>query len=430
MLTGHSRKMDVNEYCLSFLAFFSILLPCVTVCGKPVSEDDTRSAYESMELFTEALLHIKKQYVEEKTYEDIIHAALRGMLKALDSHSSFMAPEEYKAMQDETAGKFSGIGIRIGFRNNILTVIAPIEDTPAFRAGLQPGDRIVEIEGVSTRDITIKEAVKKLRGPKKTRVTMTIQRIDGEGSREVEIERDNIYVPSIKGARMITDSIGYIRITQFTKPTSTLLQNALDELTDDGLNALVLDLRSNPGGLLESAIDVSRTFLRRRQLIVTTKGREGVHNKTVSQVFVDGQYLDLPVAILINRGTASASEIVAGALRDHQRAVLVGETTFGKGSVQSIIRLKQSNGKSAVRLTTARYYTPSGREIHEKGIEPDILVVVTPKEWRNIQIRRAHIENPDHFDFTDEDRKKYSHVVDLPLQRAVDVLHAVNIFEK
>lgn len=417
----------IRRFFLLFLVASTSLLSCLTVYGKPAAEDDP---YESIELLTEALLRIKHQYVEERTYEDIIHGALNGMLKSLDSHSSFMAPDEYEAMQEETSGKFSGIGIHIGLRNRVLTVIAPIEDTPAFRAGLQTGDRIVEIEGKSTQGISLREAVKKIRGTKGTKVTITIRRESAEGPKEVEITRDDIKVPSVKGARMITDEIGYIRITQFAKPTSVLLQEALDELMGKGLHALVLDLRSNPGGLLQSAIDVSEKFLKKRQLIVTTKGRKGVYDEVPSKASGDFHYVDIPIAILVNGGTASASEIVAGALRDHKRAVLIGATTFGKGSVQSVIRLSPFNGESAIRFTTARYYTPSGREIHEKGLEPDIPVYVAPAEWRKIRIRRAHMENPDHFDFTEEEKEKFINVVDRQLQRAVDVLQAVKFFEK
>jgi len=389
-------------------------------------ENDRESAYTEIELLTEVILHIRKYYVEEKSYKDITYGALHGMLRSLDPYSDFLEPEAYGEIQEGTSGKFSGIGIHIGIRDGVLTVIAPIEDTPAFRAGLQSGDRIVEIDGEKTVGITLREAVKKLRGPKEEKVKVTIRRKNDEGPVAVEIIRDNIEVPSIKGARLIGDGIGYIRITQFAAPTADSLEEALAELLGDGMKVLVLDLRSNPGGLLRSAIEVCQKFLKKGQLIVTTKGRDGVRDRVENVARGSHHYVDFLMAVLINAGSASASEIVAGALQDHNRAVLVGETTFGKGSVQSVIRL-DPNKKCAVRLTVARYCTPNGREIHDKGIEPDIQVSVLPEEWRKVQIRRAHVENPDHF--SDEEQASYSDVVDYQLQRAVDLLDAIRIFK-
>lgn len=390
-------------------------------------EETTDQAYEEIERLTEVLLHIRKHYVEEQTYESIISGALQGMLQSLDPHSCFLEPDAFHDIQHETAGKFSGIGIHIGLKAGILTIIAPIEDTPGFRAGLQSGDRIVEIDGEKTQGITLRDAVKKLRGPKGTRVTLKIHRLHEDELREVEIIRDDIEVPSVKGDRIISDGIGYVRITQFAEPTACYLQEALDKLTKAGMDALVLDLRSNPGGLLRSAIEVSQKFLKKGKLIVTTKGRKGVHDPVAEKAYGDYHCVDLPMAVLVNGGTASASEIVAGALQDHKRAVIIGDTTFGKGSVQSVIRLKY-DVESAIRLTIAYYYTPNGRKIHEKGIEPDIRVCVSPKEWQRIQAWRAQIESPDHF--SAEDKERYQDVIDYQLQRAIDLLKAVKIFKK
>jgi len=389
--------------------------------------DDREAAYDNIELLAEIMLHIRRHYVEEKTYKEITYGALHGMLRTLDAHSDFLEPEAYSDMQDDTAGKFSGIGIHIGIRDDALTVIAPIEDTPAFRAGLQSGDRIIEIEGVKTQGITLREAVKNLRGKKGTTVTMTVRSLHEPDPKEVSIVRDDITVPNVKGSRMLRDGVGYMRITQFAAPTGQLLQKALDELAAEGMEALVLDLRSNPGGLLKAAIDVAQKFLEPAQLIVSTKGRPGVHDEVQNKATGDYHNVDLPLAVLVNGGSASASEIVAGALQDHKRAIILGDTTFGKGSVQSVIRLFPS-GESAIRLTTALYYTPGGRQIHDKGIEPDIRVYISPLEWRQVQIRRAHVENPDHF--TEEEKAEYKDAVDHQLERAIDVLQAVRIFTR
>jgi len=387
------------------------------------SADD--SPYAQLEIFTESLLHIKKRYVDEKTYKEIIYGALHGMLEKLDQHSAFLEREEYSELQDDTAGKFSGIGIHIGIKNGVLTIIAPIEDTPGFRAGLQSGDAIVEIDGQKTAGITLREAVKRMRGPKGTRVTLTIRRQDEEMARKVEIIRDDIVVPSVKGARIIADGVGYVRVTQFTEPTAEHLRQAITNLLTQKMEALVLDLRSNPGGLLKSAIEVAQLFLRKDDLIVTTRGRKGVTEEVQTRAGGQWHFVDFPMVVLVNGGSASASEIVAGALRDNRRAILLGTTTFGKGSVQSLIPLS-SDQKSALRLTVARYYTPNGRQIHEKGIDPDIPVYVTPEEWRKVQIRRAHLENPEIF--SEEEKKQYAEVVDRQLQRAVDLLQALKIF--
>lgn len=390
------------------------------------TSDDNEAAYDNMELLTQVMLHVKKHYYKEKTLEEITHGALHGLLRGLDEHSAFLAPQAYEEMKDDTSGTFSGIGIHIGMRDGLLTVIAPIEDTPAFRAGLQAGDRIVKIDDKSTMGITLRDAVKKLRGPKGDPVKMTVRRADEENLIDIEIVRDEITMPSVKGTRVIRDGVGYVRITQFAKPTVALLDEALAELKSKGMDALVLDLRNNPGGLLKAAIAMSDRFLDKEQVIVSTKGRLGVKGE-IKYASSGASVTDVPMVVLINIGSASASEIVAGALQDNKRAVLVGDATFGKGSVQSVIRLKP-NGESAIRLTTALYYTPNGRQIHGVGIDPDIPVYVSPKQWRRTQIKRAHVENPKLY--SAEEKAEYADANDRALLRAVDLLLAMKIVGK
>ena len=283
-------------------------------------------------------------------------------------------------MKDDTAGEFGGLGIVISIKDGVLTIVAPMEDTPGFKAGLLSGDKIIEIDNASTDGLQLPEAVKKLRGPPGSKVTIKILRPKTQEVRTVEIVRAKINVPSVKDVKMLEEGIGYLRIVQFNEPTANALQDALDKLTKEGLQGLIVDLRNNPGGLLTSAIEVSEKFLRRGDLIVYTQGR----NEKPQQTFrVKGRYhyLQFPMVILVNGGSASASEIMAGALQDHQRAILVGEKTFGKGSVQSVLPLDDG---SAIRLTTAKYYTPSKRVINEHGIEPDIVVPMSPEDWRKL----------------------------------------------
>lgn len=385
------------------------------------AEDEKRSAYQYISLFTHVLEQIRANYVEpeQTSYKDLIYKALHGMLRGLDPHSEFMEPEEYKDMRDDTSGQFGGLGIVISIRDGILTIVAPMEDTPGYRAGLMAGDRIIEIEGESTEGISLPDAVHKLRGEPGTQVTIRIFRPRTQEIKEVTITRAKIKVPSIKDVRMVEDGIGYLRITQFNQPVGAALDRALDELREQGLKALIIDLRNNPGGLLSSAVQVSQRFLPRGALIVTTEGR----NNRVLQTFRSRglrHLVDLPLAVLINGGSASASEIVAGALKDHRRAVLVGEKSFGKGSVQTVIPLSEG---SAIRLTTAHYYTPSHRRIQDRGIEPDIVVPVSAEEWQRLQLQRTRPKD-------ERLPESEPEVPDRQLERAVSVLKGVLLFEQ
>jgi carboxyl-terminal processing protease len=398
----------------------------VDVEALPLHEAELDLAIPEIELFTEALLHVRKHYVNEKTYQEIVSGALHGMLGELDAHSSFLEPRDYEDMQDDTSGKFSGIGIHIGVRGGNPIVIAPIEGTPAFRAGLQSGDRILKINGETITDLSLRDSVNRLRGETGTEVILTIQGHGDDEPREVPIIRESIIVPSVKGASLVRDNIGYVRITQFSAPTDRLLKEAIAKLMEEGMDGLVLDLRGNPGGLLKSAVKVSSMFLPKGEVIVTTKGRPDVYGDRSNHSAGPLHLTEFPMAILVNGGSASASEIVAGALQDHGRAVLVGSTTYGKASVQSVIPLGKDK-EEALRLTIARYYTPNGKEIHGVGIEPDISVHMKPSDWKRVQIRRSHLETP--LLFEDDVKDKFKDAEDHVLNRALDLLLAVKIFK-
>ncbi len=338
-------------------------------------EEPKPDTYNKLKVFSEILSLIESNYVEPVGSNTMIEGAIKGMVKSLDPHTNYLPPASYKEMQVETTGKFGGLGIEISIRDGVLTVVSPIEETPAFRVGIKSGDKIIKIEDESTLDMTLQDAVSRLRGETGSPVTITIFRESFKAPKEFTIVRDIIKVRSVV-KKLYKKDIGYIKIRSFSKNTSTDLDKALADLGKEGITKLILDLRNNPGGLLNQAVEVTDRFLNRENLIVYTKGRSDEQNmRFTSHDKVAG--VTYPLIIMVNGGSASASEIVAGALQDLNRAVILGTQTFGKGSVQTIIPL--SDG-SALRLTTARYYTPSGRVIQENGIEPDIIVERTPVE--------------------------------------------------
>lgn len=350
-------------------------------------DKDKDSPYKNIELLTSVMEIIRKDYVdgEKLTYQDLTYAALKGMLNGLDPHSQFMEPVSFEEMKQETGGQFGGIGVVIGSKDGVITVISPMEDTPGFKAGLMPGDRIIRIEGKSTEKISLPDVVKQLRGTPGTKVTLTILRPKSREVKDLTIVRATIKVDSVKDAKLISDKIGYVRITQFNEPTSDELEKALLKLEKEGMTGLVMDLRNNPGGLLESAVDVAGKFLAKGDLVVFTEGRNP-SVKNLYKVRENRTHPKYPIAVLINEGSASGSEIVAGALQDTKRAIIVGETSFGKGSVQSVLPLRDG---SAIRLTTAKYYTPSKKVIHEHGITPDIIVPLSEEDWNSIVQQRG-----------------------------------------
>ena len=329
----------------------------------------TQDTYESLEAFSNVLNLVQENYVEEVDSQKAIEGAIRGMLNTLDPHSSYMKPDDFKELQVETQGSFTGIGIEITMKDNILTVVSPIEGTPAFAKGLKAGDKIVKIGDEMTQDMSLMEAVKRLRGPKGSEVTISIHRKGWADIKEITLVRDIIPIHSVK-SRLLEPGCPYIRIINFQAQTTADFKKALADLEKQGkVKGLIVDLRNNPGGLLDQSVKIADIFID-DGVIVSTKGRIKEQNSVFYARDNNPKYT-FPLVVLVNEGSASASEIVAGALQDHKKAVIIGAQTFGKGSVQTIIPMDSGAG---LRLTTARYYTPSGRSIQATGITPDVIV--------------------------------------------------------
>lgn len=401
-----------------------------------------KNIYKGIRTFNEVFDMVQKNYVDDVESQTLIQGAINGMVKSLDPHSTFMTPELYKELEVETQGSFGGIGIEITILKDVLTIVSPIEDTPAFVAGLKSGDQILRIDGKSTKDITIMEAVKKLRGPKDTKVTVTIMREKMSAPKDIVLTRAIIQIKSVKFKTF--EDVGYIRIAAFQERTVDDLIKALKDVTKkiNPMKGLVLDLRNDPGGLLNQAIEVSDVFLK-SGTIVSTRGRtKNMETKAVAKD--NGNEITCPIVVLVNEGTASAAEIVAGALQDNGRALIVGTQTFGKASVQTVIPLEDG---SALKLTTARYYTPKGRSIQAEGIKPDIVVkYIKPKEdaennaWWEDRVKekdlKGHIkptkEDGTQIDETKtpEDKDSSDLVNDNQLKTAIDILKGWDILKK
>ncbi|MFH1767752.1 MAG: S41 family peptidase [Candidatus Omnitrophota bacterium] len=396
-----------------FLVIFVVFISAMIVgFAKAEQKEDI---YKNLDLFGEALAIIQTKYVEEKSSQDLIHGALEGLLMSLDSYSQFLDPEGYKELLVETEGKFGGLGIEITMRDGLLTIVSPLEDSPAWYAGIKAGDIIVKIDGKVTKGITLHQAVAKLRGKPGTEVVLTVLRDDEDRKiEEVKITRDIIKIKDIKRAVILENGVGYIRLSEFRESTAKDLGKALKSLDKQGMKALILDLRNNPGGLLNSATDVSSYFLKNNDLIVYTKSKDGREVRFEAS-FTPEKYLDAPMVILINKGSASGSEIVAAALRENNRAILLGEKSFGKGSVQTVVPL--SDG-SAMRLTTAKYYTPLGTSIHDKGIIPDIVV-----EKKEVKPDKEE----DIFEEIKEGDKEFNYKQDYQIVRALDLIRGLMI---
>ena len=423
-----------------FLIIFSLFVTTLGFLPNNVSEaqSNRQETYKQLNLFGDVFQRVQEQYVEEVTDKELIESAISGMLQSLDPHSSYLSAESYKDMQVKTKGTFGGLGIEITMEDGVVKVVSPIDETPAALAGMQSGDLIIGINGESIRGLSINDAVSQLRGPIGSNVTITVVRNKQEPF-ELVIKRDIIKIRSVR--HNIINNVGYVRLTTFSETTTEGMKSSIKKIQGElgkNFQGLILDLRNNPGGLLNQSISVSDSFLDRGE-IVSTKGRK---NGDTSRVFAKkGDVINgKPLVVLINSGSASASEIVAGALKDHSRAIIIGTRSFGKGSVQSIIPLP---GNGAMRLTTARYYTPSGVSIQAKGIEPDIQVEagVTNIKEKDTKIRREENlrgaldkkESKTNGDLKNKEEpltKVEKLMQDNQVSRAVDLIRGINLYSK
>jgi carboxyl-terminal processing protease len=437
MLKIQKRKFIALVLVLMLAGTF-VLLTTGILIGQEVSSSRS-DTYQDLKAFTQALELVKRNYVENPDSRELIEGAIKGMVAGLDPHSSYMTERAYKEMSLDIKGEFQGVGIQIGIKNNLLTIIAPIEGTPGDRAGLAAGDKILKINEEWTKDMAIDQAVDKMRGPKNTQVRLLIQREGWDKPKEFKITRDTIKVQSVK-SKMLEDGIGYVKIIQFQGQTGAELEKALKGLEAKGIKKLVLDMRNNPGGILDASVDVSGKFLSKDSLVVYLQGRQKADRKDylTSSSEAPRTY---PIVVLVNTGSASASEIVAGALQDSKRALILGTQTFGKGSVQTVFPVDNGGG---IRLTTAKYYTPSGRSIQNVGITPDIEVklptVKEPKDGEavHVLVREKDLDRHLKNETVKEEKKKDPHAGgdedfamevmpkdekdDIQIQKAVEIL--------
>lgn len=361
---------------LSLLVLAILVLPNAVLAApaEPNTEAAKKSRYEKLELFNKILYLIESQYYREVDTEKLLEGAMNGMMNTLDPHSAFLDKEIFAKMQEETSGEFGGLGIEVTQKDGLLVIITPIEDSPAYKAGIKPGDKIVEINHESMVGVSLEQAIDRLRGKTKSKIILGIAREGTDGVKNFELTREIVYLKPVK-FELINDNFAYIRLTQFQKKSAEYISDAIVKMKGQitnklGLKGIILDFRSNPGGLLDEAVDVSSIFLK-DGIVVSTEGRDP-KNKEIRYVKKSGhKELDVPVIVLINGSTASASEIVAGALQDAKRAIIMGTQSFGKGSVQSVAKIDESIG---VKLTIAQYMTPSGRKIQAIGIKPDVVI--------------------------------------------------------
>lgn len=395
------------------------------------ARQEAEARYRSTLLFSSVLELVRDEYVNEKKvdYDDLTYAALRGMLSSLDPHSQFMSPDVFANMKTETEGRFGGLGLSVGVSEGFVTVNVPVEGGPGERAGVMPGDRIVKIDDKPTRDMALSDSIKLMRGDPGTTIKLTVYRPSANVFKEITITREIINVPSIRDAALLPGKvtapwkIGYFRITQFGENTVPEMNTALKKLQSQGAECLIMDLRNNPGGLLEAAVEVAGKFVPQGVAIASTEGRLGEVEKNLYYAHGADKVLDLPLVILINGNSASGAEIVAGALKDLRRAVLIGETTFGKGSVQTVQPIERSVPPAALRLTTARYYTPAHKLIHEVGVSPDIEAAISPELERDLYLRNSSALLPA------ADKARVEAAQDIQLQRAINVVKGIEIFK-
>src|SRR5213080_4942361 len=388
------------------------------------NEED--NGYSQISIFAKTLELIRQDYVDgnKTSYHDLITAAMKGMLSSLDPHSQFMDPNDFRDMQDDTRSRFNGLGIEVSMKNGLPTVITAMEDTPAAKAGILSGDQILRINSISTERMDLQDAINVLRGPAGAKVTLTLLRPSTNEIKEYTLQRAEIKIQSVKGASLLDPDltgpfkIGYIRLVQFNEPTAEELAKALDDLQKRGMQALILDLRNNPGGLLNSAVDVCGQFLPPNTTVVSTQGRAASQEREYTTSSTAKERPHFPLAVLVNEGSASGAEIVSGALKDLKRALLVGETTFGKGSVQNVLQLPDG---SALRFTTAKYYTPGKQVIHGNGVTPTIAVPMTAEQEHALFVSRNN-------DTKIGDEKTQVRSRDPQMLRAIDALEGVMIY--
>jgi carboxyl-terminal processing protease len=404
----------------------------------PTGDAASNETYRQLNLFGDVFERVRADYVEEVSDSELIEAAINGMLSSLDPHSSYLNPESFEEMQVQTKGEFGGLGIEVTMENGVVKVVSPIDDTPAYRAGIQAGDYVTHLDGEPVLGMTLSDAVDRMRGPVNTEITLTVVREGVEAPFDVTLKRDVIQIQSVRSR--LEGTIGYIRVTQFSERTESGVKEAMDKFKaelGDRLEGIVLDLRNNPGGLLDQAVAVSDAFLDKGEIVSTRGRRDDSVQRFNARV---GDLADnLPIVVMINSGSASASEIVAGALQDHRRAIVLGTQSFGKGSVQTIIPL---GGNGAMRLTTARYYTPSGRSIQARGIEPDILVeqarIEVLKDGERHEADLRNVLTNDSQTGTEEDdggagpaaqgEPAATAAEDYQLSRALDLLHGIALY--
>ena len=400
--------------CAALCIFGSIYIGCAVEDTQNPDEE----LYSQVELFSNAVAIVQSDYVDEVEPKKLVYGALKGMLSSLDGYSQFMDSEDFEEMMVETKGEFGGLGIEIGIRDEVLTVIAPLDGTPAEKAGLKAGDKIVKIGDDVTRDMTLADAVKRLRGKPGTKAEITILRESEDALMDFTIVRSIIKLESIKTAEIMDGDIGYIKLVEFQQKTPRELEEKLASLKKRKMKALILDLRNNPGGLLEVACEVAEKFLPEESVVVSLKSRMPDQNKVYKSRAKRKKFLDFPMVVMVNEGAASASEIVAGAIQDNRRGIILGEKTFGKGSVQTVIPLK---GGVALKLSTASYYTPSGRSIRKKGIMPDLTVKL-------LEQQEPEKKKEDMFEKVEEPKEQKDISRDNQLQAALDVLRAILIY--
>jgi carboxyl-terminal processing protease len=405
-----------------FYVWLTVLLLLIALVGKELysgtkTAEDKYPIYKDLELFADVLTIVQKSYVKELSAKDLIYGAIKGITDSLDDHSQFLDPDEYKEIKIETEGEFGGLGIEITIKNGYPTIVTPLEDSPAYNAGLKPGDKIIKIDGKSTENSTLNEAVKKLRGEPGTKVNLTILRPEKKEFMDFSIERSFIKIESVKEVQIINDTIGYVRITQFQETTAIDAKKAIEKILPQCSSGIILDLRNNPGGLLENAIDVAGFFIEEPKILVSTKGRLPDQNQEFKSKNKN-PIKNTPIVVLINKGSASGSEIVAGAVKDWHRGVLVGTNSFGKGSVQSVLPLRDG---SALKLTTATYFTPSGTDINKVGIKPDIEITMTEEQEETLWKSRSK---------NNHKNEKLDLSIDPQLQRAVDLLKGISVYKE